>query len=145
MNQPPQRQPADPGARRRAVLWLLLGTAAGLLLLFLVDAVTRQIDEPAQALRWLYLLIGLLALASLLMLWPLSRLWRIGRDARRAQRFPPPGLALTRATTVLHGAAAERRGRLLQWFAAGVALTVLLIPLWLAWMTLTVFRGHAGG
>ncbi|MDJ0739110.1 MAG: hypothetical protein QNJ91_05295 [Gammaproteobacteria bacterium] len=143
MDRQPEIQPADPAARRRALRWLLVATALGALLLSLVDGVTRQIDDPLQAERWLYLLIGLLALAGLLMLWPLRRLWRIGGDAIHSRRFPPPGLAVVRATPVLRDAAARRRGRQLQLFALAMALIVLLIPVLLAWMVLRLV-GTAG-
>lgn len=59
-------------------------------------------------------------------------MFRIGGRTVAAVRYPPPGVILARATTVVRGPAARRRGRCLQGLSALLAISVggVAITVW---------------
>jgi hypothetical protein len=69
-------------------------------------------------------------------------LWHLGQRIVRAERYPPPGLRLTRDTLVVTGPAAVRRGRLIQLFAAVLGLVALLLAFFL-WRLVSILRTRA--
>lgn len=126
----PSIQPADPAARRRALLVLGVIAALGVagyfaLEAWLADVRLREVAEARRALpaalRWTAVAAGGGAAAFGIYAWTL------GAKVARAQRFPPPGQPTVRDTRVLEGAAARRRGRIIQ--AIGLVLAVLGVAL----------------
>jgi len=133
----PEIVEADPRARRLAflvVVWFALTGAVCL-------AALSRSDVEFQALlaSWLPLLVAhpwLPALAMLLLASPIifvsAVMFRIGGRTVAAERYPPPGVVVARATTLVRGAAARRRGRWLQGLSALLSIAVggMAITVW---------------
>jgi hypothetical protein len=141
-------QRADPRARRRAWLAVACGAAAGLVLIALAeryrpsleDWITRDSDQFRARLT-----LGFAALAAAIsgsLLGFAVYLWRLGGRVVRAERFPPPGLALVRDTIVMRGSLARRRGRLIQLMAAALALVACGISA-ILWRLVSLLSAHA--
>jgi hypothetical protein len=137
----PEIQRADPEARVRALRWFIPAAVIGLLLAAALTYMGSSGDIDT-ALSSVYLMLGLLIVVVLLMLWPLYRLWSIGRAARESGRYPPPGLAVIRDTPVFHGAAAALRGRMLQVLAVTMGVFAVMTPLVIAAMVFTLLKPH---
>jgi hypothetical protein len=112
-------QLADPNARRKAILVVcvaaLLGVCAGLIFNSLQDDLQPWLEGN------LHLLLAntmIIFVFSLVVVLPILAsgiyLLLLGTRSVRAQRFPPPGVAVVRDTPVLEGAAGIRRGRVIQ-------------------------------
>lgn len=116
--------------------------AAGLLVLqaWLDDVRNMAVADARRILAAAFVWTGAIAVASLLGL--ALYLWRIGARICAAARFPLPGARVVRDTVVLHGGAALRRGRFLQW--AGAALAVCALALLAAgWRLYVLLLAHA--
>src|SRR5262245_9211117 len=106
---------ADPGARRRALLLLAVGTLVGALLIagwerYRLPFRDWLVSEPEKTAHRARLVFVLLAIA--LSAPPAAfaaRLWRLGAAVRRARQFPPPGYRVIRDTPVVEGPAARAR------------------------------------
>ena len=120
---------ADPAARRRAILVLAAGVVLGALLIVLTADSRRDLtawaqQNPARAFDLILPVAGVsIVLPVLAMAW---YFWRLGARIVREDRFPPANAAWARTTYVIRGAAARRRGRVLQICAAALAGTVLV-------------------
>ncbi|MGF1529508.1 MAG: hypothetical protein ACFCBW_22410 [Candidatus Competibacterales bacterium] len=119
-------QPADPRARRRVLVLILLGGALGGGLLWAFEAYRPQwvawvADDPAT--RMPQLMAGLTVLVVLPLVGFAAHLWWLGRRVLVALRFPPPGMAVSRDTPIATGAAARRRGIA---FQVGAGLLLVL-------------------
>jgi hypothetical protein len=141
MTDQPEIQYADPEARRRALRWFVPAALIGLLLATALTY-TGAGGDVDSAVTSIYLMLTVLVVIAAMMLWPLYRLWAIGRDARGSRRFPPAGVAVIRDTPVHRGDAAVLRGRLLQVLAAVMAFFVVLTPLAIAGMVFVLLRPH---
>lgn len=128
---------ADPRARRHAFLVIVWFALAGAVCLF---GLTRS-EAEFQALlaSWLPLLVAhpwLPALVMLVLASPIvyisAVMFRIGGRTVAAERYPPPGVVLARATSVVRGRPARRRGRWLQGLSALLAIAVggVAITVW---------------
>lgn len=121
----PLIQRADPRARRRGIAIVLAATVLTVLGFLALEAlIARSVREEAPqmllaALQWssLFVLLGVAGFGLYV--------WRLGTRIHRFERFPPPGMTVIRDTVVLQGAAARRRGRLVQ--AIGAVLVVLAL------------------
>jgi hypothetical protein len=136
----PEVQQADPRARRLALSIVVLGTLAGAGLIIAAGAARPVLEawvaaNPRSRLSVVLWLMVLLTSAPAILM--AVHLWRLGSRAVRARRFPPPGLRVVRATVVLTGEAASRRGRLLQIFAGALATSGILLGLTL-WRLIAV-------
>jgi hypothetical protein len=133
---------ADPdlaGATRR---WLLPGIAVGLLLASVLAALANRVAIAPSPLL-LYSMLAVLFALGVAVLWPISRLWSMGRDARAQGRFPPRRARVLHDTRVFLGEAAQLRGRMLQALAATLAIFVVAMPLAVAWLILGLGPGAA--
>lgn len=129
---------ADPIARRKVALVLVVGTCVGVLLIVaferyrapLSDWVLAEPGASAQRARLVLLLLAVLLLTPLLAF--AAYLWSLGERVVRAREFPPPGLRVIRDTPVITGESAVSRGRLLKLLALGccIASAVLGLLLW---------------
>lgn len=110
-------------ARRLALALFVLGLGAmfGLHLAWPLLMGHIRALPVCEQLRWFR---GLVALQALLMALIPAALLSIGLKVRRTQRWPPPGLPVLRRTSLLRGAAAQRRAA---WLIAAGALTGLLV------------------
>ncbi len=139
-------QKADPRARRRAIITLVLGTLIGcaVILLFQHYAPALQdwmLKDPEElATRIAYALLLFAALFSVPLLAFAVYLWRFGSQVVGAERFPPPGLPTVRDTPVLRGLPARRRGRLAQGLAGCLAFLAGASPTVLWWLLKSLLR-----
>lgn len=136
-------QRADPAARRRALQKMLPLFLVGLLTAVALTTLANRADA-GQSVQMLFVMLALLVVICLVMLWPIRRLWLIGRDAGKTQRFPPPGLTVLRDTPVFHGEEARRRGRVMQVFATTLGVFVILTPLALIWLVSALVHPLSG-
>lgn len=136
-------QYADPAARRR-VMWLVVFGASigGFALLALVRYLPLldrwRVSEPDQLEQWVTTVLLFLVVVITVPLFAFAaHLWVRGTYVHRYRRFPVQGEDLIRDTPIVRGEAAEVRGRLLQCFAIGMAVTAILLALAL-WRLATV-------
>ncbi len=132
-NRPAERRSShepvvDPVARRRAVLIVVVGLVLGGAIIALTDSYRRELtgwaqDDPMRALNLMLPVMAVtIVVPVLLAAW---YFWRLGARTVREQRFPPSNVSWAGAAQSIHGAAARRRGRLLQGCAA--ALVVIIV------------------
>ena len=113
-------QPADPVARRKAVLLIGIGALLGGVLLWIFESgqlgLAEWVFDPSghqeERLSWI---IGALGVLSLPLFFGSFYLLRFGQSVIDAQRFPPPGVSVIRDTPVLSGEEAIFRGRLIRY------------------------------
>lgn len=132
-----QIQRADPAARRRALKLLLVGLVLGLILIQLLE--TALEEQEQWLLDNLPLILEnsqLVVVLGIVMALPLAGLsiylLLFANRIARAERFPPPGVAVTRDTPVIEGAAARRRAWLLRILAMVIFLCGYTLP-WVLW------------
>ena len=141
----PPIQSADPGERRRVLALIAGATLLGAAVFSRFDDIAQWvIADPAHAVMRSNLLIATLLIPAGVMLFASRRLWRVGDQTRRAQRYPPPGQKVIRDTAILEGPAAERRGRQLQWVSWLLAACALLPPPMLWWLVWRIAGTAAG-
>ncbi len=129
---------ADPAARRRAVLIIVVGALIGALLIValerylipLRDGVLAEPGAAAQRVKFVFLLLAALLLAPSLGF--AAYLWSLGGRVLEAREYPPPGLRVIHDTPVVTDDAAIFRGRLLRVLAlaCGIASVVMALLLW---------------
>jgi hypothetical protein len=143
----PEVRRADPTARRKLTLLLLVGTCVGALLIVaferyripLSDWVRADPGASAQRARLVLLLLTVLVLAPLLALAAYLR--SLGEKVVRAREFPPPGLRVVRDTPVITGERAVSRGRLLKVLALGCGIASVVLG-FLLWRLASLLIGH---
>ena len=111
---------ADPRMRRIAVAIVVAAAALGGIALW---AMRRWLDgmiqpSPASQSHLLIAFIWLVGVTVLMLVALGAYLFHYGRRVRAASLFPPPGAKVVRDTPVLRGAAALRRGFVLQGLGA---------------------------
>jgi hypothetical protein len=131
-------QKADPVARRRAMLLVVVGVFAGSVLIVgfercrapLLEWLLSKPGESGHQLRLLFACAAVLASAPLIAF--AVYLWSLGARVIRAQRFPLPEQRVIRDTPILEGQAAIARGRGLKVVAVSlcVAAVVLCSMFW---------------
>ena len=130
-------EPADPAARRRALLLLVMATGLGTAAVLSRDAIAYAFGQQIDVARWLLpaVLAGSAVGAAV---WA----WRLGARVVASGRFPPPGTRTVSKTPILTGDAARRRGRALQWLGVTV-LTLLLLLAAIAWQLMRLLGAMA--
>jgi hypothetical protein len=131
-------QVADPAARRRAVLLVVVGGVVAGLLTFalehyrepLLDWLLSEPEQSLPRLRIIVLLFSVLLSAPLLAF--AAYLWSFGGRVTRAQRFPLPGQRLIRDTPIIEDKAAVTWGRNLRVLAILLGLAGAM-SCWLFW------------
>ncbi len=137
-------QKADPWARRRAVITLVVVALIGGATLLLFEHFRPALEDwigqdPAhRAPRVAVFLAGFVALSSVPLLAFAVYLWRFGGRVVAAERFPPPGFAVVRDTPVLRGPTARGRGRLARTMAGSLALLACIAPVIIWWLLKTL-------
>ena len=120
--------PQTDAARRRALLIVFAGLVLGAALIALTGSYRQGLatwaqDNPAGALNLILPAIAItVVLPVLAFAW---YFWRLGARTVRKQRFPPAHVAWALGASPIHGAAARRRGRILQGCAAALAVIVV--------------------
>ena len=133
---PPVR-PADPAARRRAVIAVAAATVAGAVLIagqpwYREPLRAWLLDQPAETdARARLLLFGAGAVVVGPLLIFAIYLWRLGARVIAGREFPPRDYAVVRDTPIVTGESAVAHGRGLRAIAillavAGVAITGVL-------------------
>ncbi len=139
-----QIQKADPRARRRAIITLVLGAliGCGAILLFQHYAPALQDwilqDREKAGTRIAYVLMLFSALSSVPLLAFAVYLWRFGSRVVGAERLPPPGCPVARDTPVLQGPSARRRGRLAQGLAGCLVCLAAALPVIFWWLSISM-------
>jgi len=124
-------QKADAGVRRQALVFVVVGALAGILLMVAVERYRLPLQDwllsdPAQLARRLVLLARLAAaLLSAPLLGFAIYLWSFGVRVMRMRRYPPPGCRVIRDTPILQGQAAQARGHRLKILAVGLGIAGL--------------------
>lgn len=134
----PEVQKADPAARRKAILIVVIGALIGALLIGgiecyrdrLADWIGDAVIARHGRVRFLFLLVVGMLSAPLVVF--AVRLWSLGNKVRRAQQCPPPGYRLIRDTRIIRGSAAVMRGRIFKILSAGLVVALGLL-FFLAW------------
>jgi hypothetical protein len=138
-------QRADPRLRRIAgLLFVALVLACAVALLALqswLSGVAQAARSTAQV-QLLAAFGSLVGISCLALLVLAIYLWRIAARVLAAQQFPPPGMRVVRDTPVLRGAAALRRGRIIQGIGGLLVLCSLALAV-AAWRLHSVFFSHA--
>ena len=135
---------AHPGARRQAVLLVILGAVVGALLIagfehYRTPLHDWLLSEPEQLGRRVR--VGLLVVAaglSLPVLGFATYLWSIGTKVVQAEEFPPPGYRVIRDTRIIAGPNAVLRGRTIKALALCLAVASALLWLMLWWVARVV-------
>ena len=126
-------QPADPGARRKA-LWMLgiatlLGVCAILAFEYFQDDLRSWLERNIDYLLRNTVVVVLWAVVFALPLFAAGiYLFLLGKHTVRSQRFPPPDTAVTRDTRVLKGLRATRRGRIIQLLSLLLLVAAAMLP-----------------
>ena len=134
-------QRADAGTRRRAIWIVILGIAAGAVMLrwfeqslpALIAWATENPDQGAARARLLLALIGTVIVAPLAGF--AAYLWFLGERISRSGRFPLPSMKVVRDTVVVTGEDAVTRSRFVKALAVFLAVSAIgmLCVLW--WFT----------
>jgi hypothetical protein len=120
--------PQKDAARRRVLVIVVAGLVLGAALIALTGGYRRELttwaqDNPAGALNLILPAIAVtVVLPVLAFAW---YFWRLGARTVREQRFPPAHVTWALGASPIHGAAARRRGRILQGCAAALAVVVV--------------------
>jgi hypothetical protein len=118
---------ADPALRRRAILLVVAGAAAGALAILALERYRMRLTDwllaDPQALEGR--LIGAFVVVALAVVAPLVvfgiSCWRLGARVRLTGSFPPPGHRVLRDTVVVDGSRARVRG---------AGLRILAVVIW---------------
>lgn len=112
-----QMQPADPEARRRALLVVAVAAVVGLGLVGWLSLETARIealfalDQEAAGRQARNLFLGVTWAAAAVALLAAVVIWRIAMEVRCSGRYPPPGARVLRDTMVRTGEQAARIAR----------------------------------
>jgi hypothetical protein len=137
---------ADPAARRRALLFVIVSALVGTVLIAGFEHYRTPLrdwlgSEPGDLTHRATLVFFLAAaVLSAPLLAFAAYLWSLGAKVLRAREFPPPGSRVIRDTPVIEGQAAVRRGRALRALALGLGVASALLCL-LLWQLARALRG----
>lgn len=122
-------QAADPAARRRVAVVLLIGTGIGAgAIFYFSELLAGATDDPELAMERLKLIVKSLYILAIPALWFAVQIWRMASLTVAAKRYPPPGVAVVRDTRVVTGPDAVRRAFAARVVAALVLGTSVLLP-----------------
>ncbi len=120
---------ADPDARRRAIIYLVIAALFGVGVIHLYrELLASAADDPELAFERLSLIVGSLYVFVLPAIWFAFRMWRVARMTREAGSWPPPELPVIRDTRIITGDDATRRALAAQIVALLVVVTSVLLP-----------------
>ncbi|HEX9153964.1 MAG TPA: hypothetical protein VF819_00290 [Nitrospira sp.] len=134
-------QRADAGTRRRAIWIVVLGIAAGAVLLLwfeqslpaLIAWATGNPNQGAARAKLLLALIGTVIVVPLAGF--AAYLWFLGERISKSGRFPLPSMKVVRDTVVVTGQAAVTRSRFVKVLAVFLAISVIGMLCMLWWFT----------
>ena len=152
-NRPPRpagdhTTPDASAARRRAILIVVAGLVLGGALIVLTGGYRNRLTmwaqgNPAGALNLILPAIAVtVVLPVLAFAW---YFWRLGARTIREQRFPPTNVTWAAAAPSIHGAAARRRGRILQVCAGALVVIVVAFSVILLRLVMTLRTALEGG
>ena len=134
-------QRADAGTRRRAIWIVVLGIAAGAVLLLwfeqslpaLIAWATGNPNQGAARAKLLLALIGTVIVVPLAGF--AAYLWFLGERISKSGRFPLPSMKVVQDTVVVTGQAAVTRSRFVKALAVFLAISVIGMLCMLWWFT----------
>lgn len=122
-------QQADPEARRKLIVYLLIGAVIGAgAIYYYSELLADAIDDPELAFERLALIVNSLYVLVIPAIWFAVRIWRIARLTSEAESYPPPGIAVVRDTRIVTGGDALRRAFAMRLVAVLVVATSILLP-----------------
>jgi hypothetical protein len=134
-------QPADPAARRLALIIVVVIGALGIIpIIWLQDALDTiselRRSDPLEATRMMLAVSRLLGAVTAVVCFA-TAIWLawLSFQINRAERFPLPHARLVRDTPVLTGAAARRQARIALVFATALLVGGVLVPILLMRLT----------
>jgi hypothetical protein len=125
---------ADPRARRKAVLLVVVGAVVGAFAMLAFapfgEWLASQPGEIAHRIKLVFFLAGIILSAPLIAF--AAYFWTLGARVLRTHEFPPPGYSVVRDAPIIKDRAAIRRGHALQALALclAAACVLLLMLLW---------------
>ena len=115
----PVIQKADPAARRKAIIMVLVALVFGVSVIAAFEYFLGDVESWAEhniefLLEHTYLIFLVFLVLVLPVLGAGAYFLVLANRIARAQRFPPPGCAVSRDTVVIEGARAVQRARVIQ-------------------------------
>jgi hypothetical protein len=135
-------QKADPVARRKAIIIVIVSAIVGSLLIVVFESYRAQMydwllsDDGKLAHRLRILIILAAAFGALPLLAISMYLWSLGCKVSNYQRFPLPGQKAIRDTPILEGQAAMTRGRVLKTSAVFLSVAGVMLCFVFWWLIL---------
>jgi hypothetical protein len=140
-------QKADPEARRKALLVVILAAAIGGLLISAFEHFREPfrewlLSDPSETARRgkLTVYVSAFILSGPLIGFALY-LWLLGARVLRAQQFPPAGYRVIRDTPIVRGPAAVTRGQVIQVLALVLGVGAALLWLFFWWFAQSIGQG----
>lgn len=137
----PEIQPADPAARRLALIVVIVIGVLGLVPIIWLQSTLDTISglrrtDPVEAARMMLAVSRLLGAAVAVVCFA-TAIWLawLSFGIRRAERFPLPGARVVRDTPVLTGAAARRQSMIALVFALALLIGGVVVPVLLMRLT----------
>jgi len=140
-------EPADPAARRQALMLLIVGVCGGAVALLLFRHYLPTLQQwlaggPHDFSRRVRLIVFLMiALTSGPLLAFAAYLWWFGARVVRGAQFPPPGSRVIRETPVLRGRSAVARGRGFEVLAVVLSVAAVVLAYFLWWLGTSAAKG----
>jgi hypothetical protein len=137
-------QKADPKARRRALLAVLVGTLVGASFILSFESYRAALQdwilsEPGQSsdkIKLVLLTVAVVLSAPLLVFG--AYIWVLGARVTRAQQYPPPVMPVFRDTRIVRGQPAVLRGNIMKVLAVCLIVAALVTPV-VFWRLAAVF------
>ncbi|HUL41746.1 MAG TPA: hypothetical protein VLV32_07560 [Burkholderiales bacterium] len=132
-------QKADPNARRRALLLVIIGTIVGAAIIFGFESYRPALQgwilsEPDKVIDRIIIVMvasGCVLSAPLLVFG--AYFLMLGAKVSRAQQYPPPAQPVIRDIVIVRGEAAVVRGKILKILAVCMFAAAVFIPI-LIWL-----------
>lgn len=130
-------QKADPQARRRAMLAVIIAIPTAMVARYflqthqssLIDWIRRDPKTTVARVRLVFAFIAV-SLSGPVLIFS-GYLWQFGRRTKETLRFPPAGTAVLHDTPILSGGRARRRGQALQLIAGFLTLAAMAMAFFL--------------
>ncbi|MEE8424340.1 MAG: hypothetical protein V3S11_00850 [Elusimicrobiota bacterium] len=137
MNGPEEYIEADPGGKKDAWIFFVLGAIVVVLVLWMTRSQMTALrsvpldERSASHLAGLQIIFWVAATALCAMA---VHIFTLAKQVSRAGRFPPPGMKVLRRTRLLKGKDAERKSTMLYINSAFTLASAAALPLLFEWL-----------